>query len=114
MHTPRQDVSLGSRPAPLAGLAIVLEEAGGVGAPPERDAQIRSLLLDELAAGERELAQNRSGYGHPVPVAVASSGRKLVAALPIVPELRADPHAAPVRAWLLVAGLIGALIEVAP
>jgi hypothetical protein len=97
----------------MSDLARVLQEAGGVDAPRERGAQLRSLLVAELARGARELAQPRSGYGSPVTVAVAAVGPSLVGVAPVDPALRADPEAVPERAWLLVAALVGALVEAA-
>ena len=87
--------------------AQIAEEAGGAAAPPEASALLRGALRDELARGERELAQGRSGYDAPVSVAFADGS----AALPVPAELRADPLAAPDRAWLLAAAAIGALVE---
>jgi hypothetical protein len=95
----------------MTDLARILEEAGGVDAPRERGAQLRTLLAAELARGARELAQPRSGYDSPVTVAVAPADDALVAVAPVDPALRVDPHAVAERAWLLVAALIGALVE---
>lgn len=96
----------------LTGIDAALAEAGGVQAPRERVAQLRALLVRELEHGVRELSQARSGYEHPVVVAVAASADGLLAATPVAPTLRADPDAADERAWLLVAALVGALAEV--
>lgn len=92
-------------------LASVLEEAGGLDAPRERAAQLRSLLEAEMEHGARELVQSRSGYERPVTVAVAPADAGIVAVVPVDPALRVDPHAVPERAWLLVAALVGALVE---
>jgi len=89
----------------------VLADAGGLRAPRERAAQIRAELLDGLAAGAHELALTRSGYGTPVPVAVAAFGEALLAITPVDPALRADPNAANERAFTLVALVVGALVE---
>jgi len=96
------------------GIEVALAEAGGVGAPPERAGQLRSLLVRELGHGGRELTRTRSGYGHPVVVAVAATAAALVAVAPVSPALRADPNAVDERGWLLVAALVGALVEAAP
>jgi hypothetical protein len=47
-----------------------------------------------------------------VAVAPVEGARALRAVAPVAPELRADPDAVPERAWLLVAALTGALVEV--
>jgi hypothetical protein len=83
-------------------------------APSPRAAQLRSLLLDELRHGEAELRLTRSGYGHPVAVAIAVGAAGLVAVAPVAPSLRADPGAAGDRAWRVVAARVGALVEGAP
>jgi hypothetical protein len=44
-------------------------------------------------------------------VAIAAHDGRLLAAAPVSPSLRADPAAAPERGWLLVAALVGALVE---
>ncbi|MBS1870491.1 MAG: hypothetical protein JSS99_12595 [Actinobacteria bacterium] len=89
----------------------MLAEAGGLRAPRERAAQLRAELLDALADGADELSLPRSGYGTPVPVAVAAFGEALLAVAPADPALRADPNAANDRAWTLVALVVGALVE---
>jgi hypothetical protein len=76
-------------------------------------ARVRELLEAELARGDRELAAKRSGYESPVLVVVAAAPRGLRAVAPAAPALRADPDAVPERAWLLVAAVVGALVEVA-
>lgn len=92
-------------------LATVLAEAGGTGAPPELAARLRVLLAAELERGERELHERRSGYGVPLVVGVAAAPGGLRAVAPAPVALRADPDAAPERAWLLVAAAVGALVE---
>jgi hypothetical protein len=93
-------------------LAAALRDAGGLAAGPESAARLRGLLADELGRGAGELAKSRSGYGAPVTVAVAPAVAALRAVAPVGAELRADPHAVSERAWLLVAALTGALVEV--
>ncbi len=97
----------------MDGIATALTDAGGSGAPRERAAQLRGLLATELQRGDAELALSRSGYPDPVCVVVtaAPAGRGLRAVLPVAPSLRADPHAIPERAWLLVAATVGALVD---
>jgi hypothetical protein len=110
-----------------------LTDAGGVEAPRERLAGLRAALLDELAAGAAELGLTRSGYVRPVAVALAvvqgrglspvdgelqpdgpSQGRgALIAVAPVDQALRADPGAVGERAWLLVAALVGAVVQAA-
>src|SRR5215213_10387852 len=96
-------------------LGAALEDAGGLRAGPESAARLRRLLGDELRRGAGELAKKRSGYDAPVTVAIAPGAhgaRALRAVAPVAPELRADPDAVAERAWLLVAALTGALVEV--
>jgi hypothetical protein len=76
-------------------------------------ARLRALLDAELDRGALELARKRSGYERPVLVAVAGAEGALRAAAPAAPALRADPDAVNERTWLLVAALVGALVEVA-
>jgi hypothetical protein len=76
-------------------------------------ARLRALLEAELAYGDRELAHKRSGYERPVRVAVGPADDALRAVAPAGPALRADPDAVTERTWLLVAALVGALVEVA-
>jgi hypothetical protein len=93
-------------------LGAALEAAGGLAAGPESAARLRTLLADELRRGAAELALARSGYGAPVTAAVAPAPAGLRAAVPVAAALRADPEAVVERAWLLVAALTGALVEV--
>ncbi len=93
-------------------LAAALIDAGGVGAPSERAARLRGLLGDELRRGAAELAKKRSGLDAPVTVAVAPAAGGLRAVAPVSASLRVDPHVVVERSWLLVAALIGALVEV--
>src|SRR4051795_9590502 len=93
-------------------LGAALEAAGGLAAGPESAARLRTLLADELRRGVAELALARSGYGAPVTVAVAPAPAGLRAVAPVAAALRADPEAVVERAWLLVAALTGALVEV--
>ncbi|MEA2384461.1 MAG: hypothetical protein QOH72_4432 [Solirubrobacteraceae bacterium] len=93
-------------------LGTALEAAGGLAAGPESAARLRTLLADELRRGAAELGLARSGYGAPVTVAVAPAAAGLRAAAPVAAALRADPDVALERAWLLVAALTGALVEV--
>jgi hypothetical protein len=95
----------------MTRLGSVLEDAGGAAAPHERVAQLRAELLDALDAGAAELAQTRSGYDTPVPVAIAAHANAIVAVAPVEPALRADPNAVGDRGWVLVAALVGALVE---
>ncbi|WCB93733.1 hypothetical protein DSM104299_02449 [Baekduia alba] len=98
----------------LTGIEQVLADAGGADAPRERIGQLRQLLGQELQHGAAELAQSRSGYDHPVVLAVAETRREgggLIAVAPVAPGLRADPDAVDERAWLLTAALVGALAD---
>src|SRR5687768_5287871 len=80
-------------------------EAVAAGAAPAR---LRALLAEELARGERELAQRRSGYEEPVTVVFADRG---VAAVPAPVAVRADAGAVGERAWLVVAAAVEALVQ---
>jgi hypothetical protein len=97
----------------MTRLGSVITDAGGIRAPRDRAAQIRAELLDALSEGAHELAQSRSGYppSAPVPVAIAAEKQRLLAVAPVSPALRADPDAVVDRAWVLVAALVGALVE---
>ena len=75
-------------------------------------ARLRALLDAELERSARELGQKRSGYEQPVLVAVGPGDGALRAVAPAAPALRADPDAVNERTWLLVAALVGALVEV--
>jgi hypothetical protein len=76
-------------------------------------ARLKALLDSELERGARELGHKRSGYEQPVIVAVAPGDGALRAVAPAPRALRADPDAVNERTWLLVAALVGALVEVA-
>ncbi len=76
-------------------------------------ARLKALLDSELERGARELGQKRSGYDQPVLVAVGPGDGALRAVAPAPRGLRADPDAVNERTWLLVAALVGALVEVA-
>jgi hypothetical protein len=94
-------------------LGAALEAAGGLAAGPETAARLRTLLAEELTRGAAELERKRSGYDAPVTVAVAPVAAGLRAVAPVDARLGADAHAAGDRAWVLVAALVGALVEVA-
>ena len=95
-------------------LADELAAAGGVQAPPQATARLKDLLGDTLRHGADELGRKRSGTREdPVTVAFAADGERLLAAVPASPALRADIDALPDRAWLLVAAVVGALVELA-
>jgi hypothetical protein len=96
---------------PDSPLAVALADAGGAQAPPERAGQLRAFLLDELRAGADELRRPRSGYGRPVAVALAANAACLLGVAPVDPALRADPGVAREREWLLVAALVGAMVD---
>jgi hypothetical protein len=95
-------------------LADELAAAGGVQAPPQATARLKDLLGDTLRRGADELGRKRSGTREdPVTVAFAAGGERLLAAVPASPALHADIDALPDRAWLLVAAVVGALVELA-
>jgi hypothetical protein len=92
-------------------LVAALLEAGGTQAPRERAGQLRTMLAGELAHGRAELALARSGRERPVLVAFAAEEGTLLAVTPATPDLRADRDAVDERTWLLVAAVVGSLVE---
>ena len=95
-------------------LADELADAGGVAAPPQATARLRQLLADAMRHGAAELGGKRSGTRErPVTVALAADGQWLLAAVPVGAELHADAEAVGERAWLLVAAVVGALVDLA-
>jgi hypothetical protein len=97
----------------MTELGDALADAGGADAPAAATAQLRGLLLGALRHGRAELALKRSGYADPVEVAIGHDGARLLAATPAAAALRADPEQAAEREWLLVAAVVGALVELA-
>jgi hypothetical protein len=92
-------------------LARVLADAGGPSAPREFSARLRDLLAAELRRGFVELSESRTGYGMPIAVAVAWNEGRVIAALPISPELRADPGAVGERSGALAAAAVEHVVE---
>jgi hypothetical protein len=93
-------------------LADELAAAGGVQAPAQATARLRDLLADSLGHGARELGQKRSGTREdPVMVAFAAGEERVFAALPVDAGLHADAGALSDRSWLLVAAVVGALVD---
>ena len=93
-------------------LAEELAAAGGVAAPPQTTARLRQLLSDALRDGATELEGKRSGSRErPVTVALAADGQRLLAAVPVGAALHADAESIGERAWLLVAAVVGALVD---
>ena len=90
-----------------------LAPLGGVEAPASATARLRTVLVAALRHGAEELEKPRSGYSAPVEVALAATGDALLAATPAAAHFRADPEAATERAWLLVAAVIAALVDLA-
>ncbi len=97
----------------MTALAAALADAGGAGAAAAATAHLRALLLAALRHGRAELALKRSGYDSPVEIAIGHEGGRLLAATPAAAALRADPERAAEREWLLVAAVVGALVELA-
>jgi hypothetical protein len=97
----------------MSELASALGDAGGTGAPAAATAHLRSLLLAALRHGRAELARKRSGYDAPVQVAIGLDSERLLAATPAAAALRADPQQVAEREWLLVAAVVGALVDLA-
>ena len=95
-------------------LAEALAAAGGVAAPPQAAARLRQLLSDALRHGATELEGKRSGTRErPVTVALAADGQRLLAAVPVGAALHADAESVGERGWLLVAAVVGALVDLA-
>src|SRR3954447_20556222 len=92
-------------------LETVLADAGGADAPREMSARLRDLLGAELRRGMVELGESRTGYGTPIAVAVAATGDEVLAALPVSPELRADPGAVGERSGALAAAAVEHVVE---
>jgi hypothetical protein len=88
-----------------------LADAGGADAPRESAARLRDLLAAELRRGFVELGESRTGYDAPIAVAVAAREGEVLAALPVSPELRADPGAVGERAGALVAAAVEHVVE---
>jgi hypothetical protein len=92
-------------------LELALADAGGADAPRDSSARLRNLLAAELRRGFVELSESRTGYGMPIAVAVAANEDEVVAALPISPELRADPGAVGERSGALAAAAVEHIVE---
>jgi hypothetical protein len=97
----------------LTDLLAEVSALGGAAAPATSTARLREVLLAALKQGTDELAKPRSGYGAPVEVPIAAAAGALFAATPAPAALRVDPDAAAERAWLLVAAVIAALVDLA-
>jgi hypothetical protein len=97
----------------VSELASALADAGGAGSPAAATARLRGLLVAALRRGRAELALKRSGYDAPVEVAIGLESGLLLAATPASADLRADPEQVPEREWLLVAAVVGALVDLA-
>jgi hypothetical protein len=92
-------------------LERALADAGGAEAPRAWSARLRDLLRVELERGLRELDEPRTGRDRPIALAVAGAGDAVVAALPLAPELRADPGAVSERGAELAAGAVASLVD---
>jgi hypothetical protein len=92
-------------------LELALADAGGADAPRDSSARLRDLLDAELRRGYVELGESRTGYDMPIAVAVAARKGEVVAALPVSPELRADPGAVGERAGALAAATVEHMVE---
>jgi hypothetical protein len=92
-------------------LERALADAGGAEAPRDSSAQLRNLLAAELRRGMVELGESRTGYAMPIVVAVAAVEGEVVAALPVSPELRADPGAVGERSGALAAAAVEHVVE---
>jgi hypothetical protein len=96
---------------PSSELERALADAGGAKAPRASAARLRDLLDAELRRGFVELGESRTGYDVPIAVAVAAHGGEVLAALPVSPELRADPGAVGERAGALAAAAVEHVVE---
>ena len=97
----------------MTALESELETCGGVAAPPTAVAGLREKLSAALREGRTELAKPRSGKHDPVVVALAGHDGTLLAATPAAAAVRADPDTVSEREWLLVAAVVGTLVELA-
>jgi hypothetical protein len=88
-----------------------LADAGGAEAPRDSSARLRDLLDAELRRGFVELSESRTGYGTPIAVGVAWNEGEVLAALPISPELRADPGVVGERSGALAAAAVEHIVE---
>jgi hypothetical protein len=96
---------------PSGELEAVLRDAGGIDAPREYGARLRGLLARELERGIGELGLPRTGYPDPVVLAIAPGDGAVLVALPVSPELRADPGAVSDRAATVAAAAVEKLVE---
>jgi hypothetical protein len=110
-------------------LERALADAGGADAPREWGARLRELLRAEMERGAKEMEEPRSGRERPVALAVAaaeaggstvagsapagSAPRGVVVALPLPPELRADPGAVAERGAKLAAAAAECIVDAA-
>jgi hypothetical protein len=94
----------------MTALEGELDACGGAKAPPSAAARLREVLTDTLKRGRGELSKPRSGLDQPVEIAISDG---LLAATPATATLRADPESIPEREWLLVAAVVGTLVELA-
>jgi hypothetical protein len=92
-------------------LERALADAGGADARRDSTARLRDLLAAELRRGMVELGESRTGYETPIAVAVAASDDQVVVALPLSPELRADPGAVGERSGALAAAAVEHVVE---
>jgi hypothetical protein len=92
-------------------LERALADAGGAEAPREWSARLRELLHAELERGARELEEARTGRERPIALALAPGTGSVVAALPLPPELRADPDVVGDRAAELASAAVERLVE---
>jgi hypothetical protein len=92
-------------------LERALADAGGAESPREWSARLRELLRAELERGARELGEARTGRERPIALALAPGPGSVLAALPLPPELRADPDAVGERAAELAAAAVERLVE---
>jgi hypothetical protein len=97
-------------------LERALADAGGADASREWAARLRELLRAELERGAREMGEARSGRDRPLVLAVAAAGSApagVIAALPLPPELRADPGAVSERGATLAAAAVECIVDAA-
>src|SRR4051794_15051791 len=95
----------------LGELGQVLADAGGADAPREWSARLRELLRAELERGAAEPGGARTGRERPIALAVAATDGAVAVALPLPPELRADPAAVGERGGALAAAAVERLVE---
>ena len=97
----------------MTALEGELDACGGADAPPSAAARLREVLAEACATAAPSWPSRARARSEPVEVAIAAHDGILLAAMPAAAALRADPDAVAEREWLLVAAVVGTLVELA-